>query len=187
MLTSLVLASALLLGDSHIEGFPFKSIEINGFRTAIVNKGKVSATTSTVLNKLRSLNVTERYAFIMVGINEIEAKETILENYSKIIDLLRKKNPVIRIYILSVLPTRLDNIRKETIESVNARIETLADNINVFYINLYPYFLSQGYLHSNMTEDKLHLTNNGYSLFKKIIENSLYPKLEYIGDEHEEK
>ena len=108
----------------------------------------------------------------MIGINEISARKRIIDNYDKIIKKIQELSPYTLIYVQSILPTRTDTIDNADVIATNDRLRELVARQNHFvrYLDLYASFLADdGKLGPNFTEDGIHLTKNGYSLWKKLI------------------
>lgn len=167
------------LGDSLTNGCEWNELLAN---PKIKNRGINGDTTEGVLNRLNQLTKSKpQKIFIMIGINDlfnnIESAK-ILENYQKIITTIKTDSPKTKIYIQSILPMNFEldknkrPINNQNILDLNNNLKNLSNNSTVFYIDLYPAFLdSSGQLNPQYTLDGLHLTGQGYLIWKeKIIE-----------------
>lgn len=158
-------------GDSLTKGWELYNLFEQPQR--IVINGVESCTSEDVLKRIEPIAQKHPYKlFLMIGINEIQFPDRILDNYEKIIKKVQTISPYTQIYIQSILPTRIQNIENATIIATNARLKELCARQNRFvrYLDLYNAFLAEdGKLGPNFTEDGIHLTRNAYSLWKKLL------------------
>lgn len=103
--------------------------------------------------------------YIMLGINEIGSSiDTIYNKYSNLVNKIRQKQPNAIIFIegnLHVAKSRNDtdkNINNNRINKLNNKIANLANNQNIFYIDINTYFDdADGNLKSSYTSDATHV------------------------------
>lgn len=123
--------------------------------------------------------------FLMIGINDVshhQSTDFIVNEISELIEKIRLKSPRTRVYIQSILPinesfgqyTRL-NGRSEQIPEINSKLRTLAKNWNLTYIDLFPLFVDPDtyILRANLTGDGLHLSEEGYEIWRKELKKYL--------------
>ena len=65
--------------------------------------------------------------------------------------------------------------KTDIIPEVNLRLEALAKEENIAYINLFPLFTEKGtnVLRSELTNDGLHLNEDGYKIWVKAIKKKI--------------
>ena len=125
--------------------------------------------------------------FILIGINDI-AKGTpdsvIVSNYKKIIRRIQTSSPQTIIYVQSILPTNNEftefvrhQNKDEHIQAVNNKLKQLCVQNRLVYVDLYSSFLeSPGKISKSYTNDGLHLTGEGFMLWKKVLKDKGYLK-----------
>ena len=158
-------------GDSITKGWEIYNL-FDQPRKVFVN-GVESCTSADILRRIEPIARQKPHKlFLMIGINEISAQKRIIDNYDKIIKKIQELSPYTLIYVQSILPTRTDAIDNADVIATNNRLRELVARQNHFvrYLDLYDSFLADdGKLGPNFTEDGIHLTKNGYSLWKKLI------------------
>lgn len=150
----------------------------------IVNQGINGDTTYGVLNRIDNLvRLKPRKVFIMIGINDIAKgldTEKLLVNYNNILSEIKSGSPDTEIYVQSILPINQKMADKyytlkdgnKIISDINDKLEKIAADQNVTYLDLYPEFLNSGAdLDSSYTLDGLHLNEKGYQLWVNEISN----------------
>ncbi|WP_029458376.1 GDSL-type esterase/lipase family protein [Solidesulfovibrio alcoholivorans] len=158
-------------GDSITKGWEIYNL-FDQPRKVFIN-GVESCTSADILKRIEPIARKKPHKlFLMIGINEISARKRIIDNYDKIIKKIQELSPYTLIYVQSILPTRTDTIDNADVIATNDRLRELVARQNHFvrYLDLYASFLADdGKLGPNFTEDGIHLTKNGYSLWKKLI------------------
>lgn len=124
--------------------------------------------------------------YIMVGINELGTgtPDTFYTRYKDVIDTLRLLQPDALIFIQSIMhvtteKSDIDNIYNNmSIDTRNEKIKTLADNQNVFYLDLNTALDdSTGGLNPDYTFDSVHLKASKYILWERfLLENGAVPQ-----------
>lgn len=116
--------------------------------------------------------------YIMIGINELGSgtTETFMAKYTEIIDTLHALEPEALIFIEGVMRVTGSKDEKDAIfnnSNINARnnaIATLADNIQIFYIDVNEVLCDEnGNLNSNYTFDQIHLLGVYNDLWKQFL------------------
>lgn len=161
----------ILLGDSLAQWFPSERLSQDRFW---LNQGISGDTTKGVLQRLSHLDQTNPDAiYVMVGINDLRQGVTnreILRNLREIIHRLRAAHPYTKIYIHSILPTRLEAISVNRVRRLNYNIAALTEQERVHFVNLQPAFSDpDGRLQPQLTTDGLHLNTNGYRLWQLAL------------------
>ncbi|WP_315788188.1 SGNH/GDSL hydrolase family protein [Fischerella sp. JS2] len=163
---------SILLGDSLSMWFPKEMLK---HENLWLNQGISGDTSSGVLKRLSAFAKTKpSVIYVMVGINDLrqgKSNETILSNYRLIIRRLRQNHPESIIIIQSILPSRLSTIPNNRIRTLNHQLALIAQKEGVNYLNLYSWFADfEGNLREDLTTDGLHLSENGYEVWRSAIE-----------------
>ncbi len=152
----------ILVGDSITAWNPVKGV---------VNLGIPGDTTRDILWRLEEIRkVQGDGVYLMAGVNDVImgfSDEKILGNYTLLINELKRRFK--RIMIISILP--VDNIRRnERIEFLNGRIEEMAIEAQVRYLDIYSEFLgSDGRIDARYATDGVHLSTRGYELLNRKL------------------
>ena len=95
---------------------------------------------------------------------------------------IQKESPETKVYLQSLLPinesfNRYKRLTNKTyqIPEINARLETLAKEKKITFINLYPLFTEKGtnVLKKELTYDGLHLNDEGYKVWVDAIKKKM--------------
>lgn len=169
----------ILAGDSLSMWFP---TELLPPERTWLNQGIAGNTSVGLLERLQLFDATQPEAiFIMIGINDIirgETDKTILENQRQIIYYLQRVHPDAQIVLQSILPLSgeglnwigQDNQLNSRIRQLNQKSKAIADQAGIYYHDLYPLFADeQGNLRSELTTDGLHLSQEGYRVWRSAL------------------
>jgi lysophospholipase L1-like esterase len=169
-------SGVVMLGNSLTYGFEWKNLFKN---VNIKNRGVGGNTTKDVLHRLNKvIESNPKKIFIEIGINDLlggYSVDTVFDNYTKIVQIIKQNNPTTRIYIQSILPTvwNIYNTDEPVIKStyiLNKKLKDYCDSDNMTYIDLFPKFLKNQGLNSTYDSgDKLHLNWKGYLLWCSLI------------------
>lgn len=145
------------------------------------NRGIGSDNTFGVLARLEQI-IALRPAklFILIGINDLARKlplDIIENNYAKLVDKIKKALPNTSVYVQSVLPFNKDVLKNaylrdkaELVKELNLRIEQIADQKNVTYVDLHELFAGEdGQLKAGWTSDGIHLKPVAYSYWVNFL------------------
>jgi lysophospholipase L1-like esterase len=116
--------------------------------------------------------------FLMIGTNDLGEKNTvarILENYEKLIRLVKEKSPRTKLYIQSILPTyHIPDRKNSDIQEINRGLSALAQKYGYSYIDLFNLLkTASDELDTAYTFDGLHLNGKGYLVWKLAIEQDI--------------
>lgn len=173
----------IFLGNSITAGTDWSELLSN--RRA-KNRGISADITFGVLERLTDVTKgNPAKIFLLIGINDISRNipdEFIVRNFHRIVSRIRAESPRTKIYIHTLMPVnhtfnKFPNHygKDEHILFVNDAIRKMADNKNVFVIDLYPAFLDKDKrLISEFTHDGLHLTAAGYQNWVKVLRAGKY-------------
>lgn len=173
----------IFLGNSITAGIEWS--ELLG-RSDVKNRGISGDITFGVLERLNE--VTEgkpAKVFILIGINDISRNipdTFIIRNYRLMVRRIKAESPGTKIYFHTLMPvnnefTQFKNhYNKDAhILFVNEELRKLAAAEKITLIDLYPHFLnSDKKLDKKYTQDGLHLTAEGYKVWKGILEKGKY-------------
>lgn len=116
--------------------------------------------------------------YIMLGMNELGYRDTnyFMERYRDVLAQIREWQPQAIIFLMGNLHVSQEknNIQTEfnniNINSKNVAAASLADGINVFYLDVNPVFTDEnGMLRDDITFDGVHLYANYYMEWKNFI------------------
>lgn len=111
----------------------------------------------------------------MIGINNVRAKEdneNIIDGIVTNLIKLRMQKPDAEILLLGLLPTgqNPDSQYRNNVTEINAEISNLASYNNIHYLDIGHQFLDDdGYMIEEYTDDFLHYTPAGYTVFADAI------------------
>lgn len=179
----------VFLGNSLTEGGAwsdyFKDVEkrLSKKGGAIRNRGIVGDTVDGIEERLDEITDGHpKKLFFLCGVNDIShdlSSDSIVNMIRDVLVRIKEESPKTRIYLQSLLPfnesfKRYKNLNGKTymVAEINGKLERLADELNVRFINLYPLFLEDGTesLNPSITPDGLHLKPEGYEIWVKAIE-----------------
>ncbi|MFN6566286.1 SGNH/GDSL hydrolase family protein [Dendronalium sp. ChiSLP03b] len=163
---------SILVGDSLSMWFPAEKLPAGKLW---LNQGISGDTSGGIFKRLAAFSATRPEAiYIMAGINDLRkgaSDETILRNHRRIIRSLKQSHPKTQIIIQSILPTRLESIPNSRIRRINAQLASIAKQEKVSYVNIYSWFIDfQGNLRSELTTDGLHLSPDGYDVWRSALQ-----------------
>lgn len=171
----------LLIGDSITQGWEGngKKVweEFYGKRNA-VNLGIGGDRTQHVLWRLDHGNVEgikPKAAVLMIGTNNSgsNTSEQIAEGVKAIVDKLKEKLPETKVLVLAIFPrgANKDDARRKVNEGANALIAKLADDKQVYYLDIGAKFLKDdGTLSKEIMPDLLHLNEASYRIWAEATE-----------------
>jgi lysophospholipase L1-like esterase len=175
-------AQLLMIGDSITHGWEGSGREVwekyYGKRHA-VNLGIGGDQTQHVLWRLEHGNIDgihPKLAVLMIGTNNAGARNTpaqIAAGVKAIVEKLRANLPTTKVLVLAIFPRgeKPDNPLRKVNEAANEKIAKLADNQNVFYLDIGKKFLKEdGTLPTEIMRDHLHPGAQGYEIWASSME-----------------
>lgn len=168
----------LFIGDSLTEWGNWDKLFPN---KNIINFGVADNKTSDILNRIDGVfDYKPSKVFLMMGINDLGENIPVSEinnNYNKVVRKITKQWDNFELFLLGILP--VDNTRwtktgltSKNISVVNKLISEIAKDYKATFINMTPYFIdNNNNLDSKLTTDGLHLSIDGYKVWKNIIED----------------
>lgn len=174
----------LFIGDSITQGWEGSGAkvwkEFYDKRNA-VNLGIGGDRTQHVLWRLDHGNIEgikPKLAVLMIGTNNSgsNTSEQIAAGVTAIVEKLRTKLPETKVLVLGIFPRGENNEHKQRKVNAGANeiISKLADDKNVFYLDIGPKFTdASGNLSKEVMPDLLHLNEKSYQIWAESIEESV--------------
>ena len=170
----------LFIGDSLIEFFNWQERFPD---KKILNYGIAGETAEGLFSRLP--HIIDRVkspdlVMIMTGINNLAMEDYgFLFTYDKIITCLQETYKQTAITITSLLPVDLFFLG-DAVPRVNKKLQDIAQNKTILYLNLYPLFLDDNSrtITSYFETDGVHLSNEGYEVWAMALENTVFPCLD---------
>ena len=161
----------LFVGDSITYGGGDWSRWFPGVVTS--NQGIGGDRTEALIGRMATITRgTPERVFLMIGTNDLSGGLTpdeAADGAIAVAEGIRAGIPDADLYVQSVLPR--DAEMAEAVEAVNARLETAADETGYTYLDIHPAFAEpDGTLRPVLTEDALHLNDQGYALWADLID-----------------
>jgi len=147
----------------------------------VKNRGISGDISAGVIRRVKEVAVRKpSRVFLMIGVNDLAgniAPDSVLKNILLITSYLKQETPATRLFVQSILPVN-DFYKKfprhtdktEQIKQVNLGLKQNAPSGDYTYIDLYPSFCDkEGKLKRELSNDGLHLTGQGYLLWKHLV------------------
>lgn len=157
-----------------------------------LNQGISGETSNGLLKRLKIFDRTQpEVIFVMIGINDLIrgiSNGEILDNQQQIINYLQKTHPRAQIVVQSILPhateeaswkgrEKLLGVANSRIRKLNQQLQSISTKKGVKFLDLYPLFTNkQGNLRREFTTDGLHLTPEGYIVWRSALQ--IYSEIE---------
>lgn len=178
-------SDAVFIGDSRTVGISeFSGIENATFlcktSLSIYDFDKPKITYNNEKTSIKDVLTTHKFGkvYLMVGINEcgVGTPESFYERYKEVVMTIRRLQPDALIFIqgnLLVTKEKSDGEKSITNENISARnelIATLANQKDIFYIDINESSLCKdGSLVSSYTWDQVHIKAQYYSVWKDFL------------------
>lgn len=176
-------AKLIFLGDSITQGWsgPGKEVWAKTWEPMeAANFGISGDRTEHVLWRLENGNydgLKAKLTVLMIGTNNtghrMDPAADTAAGVKAIVEKLRSKQPQMKVLVLGVFPRaeKTDDPKRVRTNEINALLAKLADDQNVFFMDLAKTFLQpDGTLSKEVSPDLLHLNAKGYSLWAEAIE-----------------
>lgn len=169
----------LFIGDSLIEFFNWQA---RFPASRVANFGSAGETAEGLLARLPGITVrisAPDLVMVMTGTNNIAREDyTFPATYEKIINLLQEKYQESFIVITSLLPIDFYFLG-EAVPRLNRRLERLAAEKHVHFLDLYPFFVDDNSqaIGAYYAPDGVHLSNAGYEVWARVLEKRVFPLL----------
>ena len=165
----------LFIGDSLIEFFNWQS-RFPDYE--VLNLGQAGETAEGLAARLPGIitrHKTPDVVMIMTGTNNIAMEDYgFLFTYEKIILQLQEAYPAAKITMVSLLPMELFWLG-DAVPRVNKRLKEISNNLNIYYLDLYPLFLGRDEKQNQILfePDGVHLSLEGYEVWADALEEFL--------------
>ena len=170
----------IFLGNSITDGAEWSELFNN---SNVKNRGISGDVTMGVYDRLNAvLKGSPAKIFLLIGINDVArgiSADSIVSNIRLITETIHEKSPDTKLYIQSVLPVN-DHFSKfeghtsryQMVPEINQQLRALAKKKDAKYIDLFRHFVNDSgiKMDEQYTNDGLHLTGEGYLLWKEIVE-----------------
>ncbi|MEX2114298.1 MAG: platelet-activating factor acetylhydrolase IB subunit [Pirellulales bacterium] len=172
----------ILIGDSITQGWEGAGKDVWASHYAkrnAVNLGIGGDRTQHVLWRLENGNIegiSPKLAVLMIGTNNSNGADNtadeIAAGIEAIVAKLRAQLPQTKVLVLAIFPRgEKPNPQREKNAKASEIASKLADDKNVFYLDIGPKFLGDdGSLSKDIMPDFLHLTPRGYEIWAEAIE-----------------
>lgn len=173
----------ILIGDSLSLWFP---PELLPTEQNWLNQGISGETSAGLLHRLELFDAAQpETIFVLIGINDLirgVGDAELLENQRRIIRDLQQVHPQAQIVLQSMLPhagdraswqgkERLRAISNDHIRELNQELRAIAAETGVHFLDLHPLFTdAQGNLRPELTTDGLHLSAQGYLVWRSALQ-----------------
>jgi len=175
----------VFLGDSIIDWYPIE--EVYG-DLPIIRSGIAGYETDDILNNMDEMvykyNPTK--VFILIGTNDLkrdeDKTEITAEKIVEIINNIKTKRPMTKIYFQSIYPVNREEAAaeeryNEEIQEVNSRVKKYCDKNDVTYIDMYDELTdNNGNFRESLTNDGLHPNDLGYARISQVLLKYIYEK-----------
>ena len=168
----------VFLGNSITEGGKWQELIPNKH---VVNRGISGDVTYGVLARMDEvLAAKPARIFILIGINDMKRgtpQEVILNNYRKIIRMVKTQSPATKIYVESILPVNkvmlpatYAKLSNPAILEMNNQLKGICEVEKLNYVNLHEVFAGpDGELKKELSLDGLHLRSAAYILWADYL------------------
>lgn len=161
------IGNSLTCGENFQEYFP---------KSKIINLGLSGDTILGVSERSNVIsNFTPEKIFIECGVNSFSSTsfETMAEQYESMVSKLTTENPSAQIYIQSVFPISQSresgNLTNENIIAFNTELESISDDYNAVYIDIYSHYAEDGQMKSEYTIDGIHLKDEYKHIWLDVL------------------
>lgn len=149
------------------------------------NRGISGDIVAGVLNRLETVTKGQpAMIFLMIGTNDMNqgySNDSIAMSIHEVVQRIKAETPRTKLVVQSILPTNDcyglftgHTKRWKDVALVNEMLETIAEEEEVTYLDLYSRFATpEGKMNPKYSNDGLHLNAEGYLLWKEIVEEEI--------------
>ena len=165
----------IFIGDSLIEYFDWQQ---RFPEHQVLNLGLSGETVQGLSGRVRRIIGTATapdVLFIMSGINNLAMDDfKILEEYERLLKSLRTAFPSTLIVVQSILPVTMWTDNKK-IEEINRELKGITKTLKLSFLDVYSHFVDAAGSPKTeyLLEDGVHLSDNGYEVWSKKVEDFL--------------
>jgi lysophospholipase L1-like esterase len=173
----------IFIGDSITQGFEdveaWKALNTK-YSRKITNLGFSGDGTEHVIWRIENgeypAGINPEYVVLLIGTNNSYEPASTAAGIGKIIRLINNNSPKAKILLFALLPRGSGINDADTVRNykVNDIIKNYDGYLNVTYIDMGNNFMEDtGELRKKLFRDRLHLTREGYAVWKDIIINAV--------------
>lgn len=146
------------------------------------NRGIIGDEAMGVIARLRQILPGQpQKLFLMIGINDVShnlSADSVVALVTKVVEKIQNESPQTKLYLQSLLPINESVCTYKTmvgktaiVPEINGKLESMAKVRNIPFINLFPLFTEKGtqVLRKELTNDGLHLTEEGYTIWGEAL------------------
>ena len=149
------------------------------------NRGISGDIVPGVLNRLETVTKGQpAMIFLMIGTNDMNHgvdNDSVARSIRTVVQRIKQESPRTKLIVQSILPTNDcygmfsgHTKRYADVAIVNAMLQTIAEEEDVEYLDLYSHFANEeGKMNPKYSNDGLHLNGEGYLLWKEIVEDEI--------------
>lgn len=164
----------VFLGNSITEGGKWQELVPN---KNVVNRGISGDVTYGVIARMDEILAAKpARIFILIGINDMKRgtpMEVVLNNYRKIIRMVKEQSPATKLFVQSILPVNkamlpasYAKLSNAAILEMNVQLKEICKARQLDYVNLHEVFAgADGELKKELSIDGLHLRSAAYILW----------------------
>ncbi|QNF32282.1 family 20 glycosylhydrolase [Adhaeribacter swui] len=168
----------VFLGNSITDGAEWVELFTDN---RLKNRGISGDVSAGILHRLPQIAAGKpAKIFLLIGTNDLARNipaDSLLKNIYRIAAYLRQETPLTKLFVQSILPvnTAFNKFARHTnkgdqIRKVNAQLQQNALANHYTFIDLFAAFANEkGELAATFTNDGLHLTGKGYTLWKHLV------------------
>lgn len=169
----------IFLGNSITEGGNWKALFPN---KNVINRGISGDVSEGILFRLDEVTSSKpTKVFLMIGTNDLARGKSIayvIAGTNKIIQRILQESESTKVYLQSILPVNPTvgkrfsghKSNQQKIVETNKKLKALAKVLQIQYIDLHKAMRNDtGNLKVKYTYDGLHLSNQGYKKWKKVL------------------
>ena len=174
----------LFVGDYHTVG-----LDLDQFSFPKVKVCEDEYQTKDLLDDMnhKIYQYNPSVVILEIGINDLrdgEDEDTLISNYRQIIEEIQENRPYAKIIIESLYPFNSeveeydseffkDEISMDDIQNINTKINQLAKDMDIVYLNVNKELSDGKQLKEKYTEDGIHLNDIGYQKIYSLLEQRI--------------
>jgi lysophospholipase L1-like esterase len=171
----------VFLGNSITEGGKWQELVPS---KNVINRGISGDVTYGIIARMDEVIASKpAKIFILIGINDMKRgtpQEVILNNYRKIIRMVKEQSPKTKLYVQSILPINkamlpasYSKLSNAAILEMNVQLKEIASQQQLNYVNLHEVFAGiDGELKKELSIDGLHLKSAAYILWADYLKKN---------------
>lgn len=166
----------VFIGNSITEAFPVTEFYGKTFKNRGISANLIRHVEKRIPGILKR---KPKAIFLLIGINDIKAGFDLTDSFNSFRSTIGSVlNSGVSLYVSPVLPVCGEYSKlMDSIRTFNGMVVKLCNAKSVPVFDLYTPLLKDGLLNIDYTYDGLHLNEDGYVIWKKIIDSIIKPPL----------